>query len=434
MHSLQKQFHEFVKDEELLNESDHVLLAVSGGLDSIVLADLFLNSKWKFGVAHCNFQLRAKESDEDEAYVDSWATQNNRPFHIKHFDLGEGSVQLNARNARYSWFDELAVTYEYSKIAVAHHLNDALETVLINLSRGTGIKGLAGIQPKTEKIIRPLLFATKNQLIEYASENSLQWREDSSNAKSDYDRNLIRHEVIPILQKLNPALLETYRNTFERVQLSNHIIQKKVVEVKSKHLLEKDDLLELGLSWVIEKVDLLVLSELLSEYGFNYSTSKEVYEALGKPGKKFFSNDFILTMDRTSLFIQTNSTKDETELSLDGPGEFNYGSETFSVVERTNENIIFGQAFTAYLDADKIKFPLTIRKWREGDHFVPLGMGGSKKISDLLIDRKIPVALKPNVLVLVSNGEIIWVIEHQLSDRVKLTDTTEKVLEITLSH
>ncbi len=435
MHSLQKQFHDFVQAEELLHEDDHVLLAVSGGLDSMVMADIFLKAGWNFAVAHCNFNLRGEESDGDEEFVRSWAKEHGIALHAKRFDLGGGSVQLKARNARYEWFEKLSSEEGFNKIATAHHLNDSLETVLINLSRGTGVRGFSGIRSKNDKIVRPLLFASKDQLRDYANECSLKWREDSSNLKNDYDRNLLRLEVIPKLEELNPSLINTFRSTSERLHLASELVSSKVAEIKAKYLSVKGATSELKLEWVQTETDLLILSEILAGYGFSYFVSKQVFEALGRSGKQFFANDHVLTIDRDSLFIKQNEATDNDFLQIEGTGVFQFQQFllTISLVDKDDVDFSENES-TAFLDASLATFPMKLRRWEEGDRFTPLGMKGTKKVSDYLVDKKVPLALKNKVLVLQSEDQIVWLAAHQISEKFKIGEKTEKVLRITFAQ
>lgn len=435
MHSLQKQFHDFISNKDLLTEEDCTLVAVSGGLDSMVLADLFLKANLSFAVAHCNFDLRGDESDGDEVLVKRWCEGNGVSLHRKRFELGKGSIQLNARNARYEWFDALCDENKYQKLATAHHLNDSLETTLINLSRGTGIKGIAGIKPRSETTIRPLLFARKSQLEAYAKETSLEWREDSSNSKSDYDRNIIRLHVIPKLEELNPSLTSTFSATSERLALAAQVVSEKVKAIKKQFLSKSGKHLELDVSWTEGNSDLLILSEILSEFGFNYTTCKEVYGALGKPGKVFSSTGFELSIDRKSIFITPVSDASSEGLIIDGYGDFKQERGVLSVKSIEKNAVNFeGPSSTSYLDEDKITFPLTLRSWRQGDKFQPLGMKGSKKVSDYLIDMKVPLAIKNDVLVLLSGDEIVWLVDYQISDKFKISSETESVLRLSLNR
>ncbi len=429
MHSLQKQFHDFIKKQELLNEDDLVLLAVSGGLDSMVMADLFLKSNWRFEVAHCNFNLRGKESDGDEEFVQAWAKENGIQLNVKNFKLGKGSTQINARNARYEWFHELLIEKKLNKVSTAHHLNDSFETSLINLVRGTGVKGLVGMRTQNEKVIRPMLFASKDQLEEYAKENALKWREDSSNQKVDYERNFLRLEVIPKLLELNPSLIHTYQSTSERLEMAAEMISSHVMEVKAKHILVNGSTTELTLDWVETNTDLLILSEILSEYGFSYAISKQIFESLGKPGKQFFTNNLVLSIDRNSLFIKPQEVDAGDLLRIESEGDFHFHETKFRVAFIDKSELNFaGNTEIAFLDADLIHFPLKVRKWRKGDRFTPLGMNDSKKVSDYLIDKKVPLALKDDVLVVQSGDQIAWLVGHQIADGFKISEATRNVL------
>lgn len=429
MHPLQKQFHDEIIEKQLFRKEQKVLLAVSGGVDSMVLAHLLLMGKYSFGIAHCNFGLRGNESDGDEQLVRLWAKKNGITCHIKQFKL-EGSIQLAARNARYEWFYELMKEHQYELVATAHHLNDSLETSLLNLSRGTGIKGLAGISSISGKVVRPLLFATKNELIAYAKEQDILWREDASNEKTDYGRNLIRHEVVPALKKLNPSLDETFKNTVERLQLTNKLLERQVDEVKSRHLKKEDKLWKLEVSWVQDQADLLVLSEIVSEFGFNYVIAKEIYSALTKSGKTFHSERHKLTIDRACVFITKKSEEVSEELLIHDEGYFDIGAISMRVSKEDKSNVVFGEKHCVYLDASKITFPLTIRNWKEGDRFKPLGMSGSKKVSDYLIDNKVPLAVKGSIKVVISNGSIVWLVGHQISEDFKISSETESALKL----
>ena len=433
MHSLQKQVHDFIRKEELLTEDDHTLLAVSGGLDSMVLAHLFLRADLKFSIAHCNFGLRGAESDGDEALVKSWCSENGITLHQKRFELGVGSTQLNARNARYEWFEELCDTHAYSKLGTAHHLNDSLETLLLNLTRGTGPRGMVGIRPKADKTIRPLLFATKSELEAYAKEVSVEWREDASNSAADYDRNRVRLEVIPKLEELNPSLITTFSDTSERLRMGVEILRDEVDRIKKEHLKNNRDLFELDVRWISKSSDLLLLSEILSEFGFNYPTCKEIHTALGHAGKVFYAPSYELSVDRSSVFIKPITSEFRIELVVDGYGGFSFAKGQLSISNVERGSVDFKESSSViYVDEDKVTFPLTIRNWQQGDKFQPLGMLGSKKVSDFLIDKKVPVALKNDTLVLVYGDEIVWLVEHQISEKFKISEDTERVLRMEL--
>ena len=432
MQSLQKQFHDFIHAHHLVKKSEKVLLAVSGGLDSMVMANLFLEEKIPFAVAHCNFGLRGDESEGDEAFVLDWADKNNVNCHVKAFEIEGGSIQLEARNSRYQWFGELAAEHGYDKVATAHHLNDSLETILINLSRGTGIKGIAGIPIKGANTIRPLLFAEKQRLHDYAMDHELEWREDSSNAKSDYDRNLLRHDVVPELLKLNPSLFRSFGLTVERLTYASEIVSRKVDEIKGKYLKEEQSGYRLDLSWIRESSDELILSELLSSFGVNYPTAKEIFEARGKSGKSFPINHWLITMDRNTIFIDKDEVSPNSDLVVNSPGEYNLDIGKLVVEQASKSDISFWELHVGYFDAEKLNFPFEVRRWREGDRFQPLGMTGMKKVSDYLIDEKVPLASKKNMMVIESVNGIAWLVGRRISEAFKISEETGDIIKITL--
>lgn len=431
MQSLQKQFHDFILSNHLTDKSEKVLLAVSGGLDSMVMANLFLAEGISFAIAHCNYGLRGEESDGDEAFVMDWADRHNINCYVKAFDVSDGSIQLEARNVRYQWFGELLSENNFDKIATAHHLNDSLETILINLSRGTGIKGVAGISVKNVNVIRPLLFAHRQQLYDYAMDHELEWREDSSNAKTDYDRNLLRHDVVPELLKLNPSLFKNFGLTTERLVHASNIVDRRVEELKSKFYTEHENGGQLDIQWMNTPSDVLVLSELLGPFGVNYVTAKEIFEAKGKSGKSFPVPDWLITMDRNTIFIDQDTPEEVEEIIVKSEGEYNLNGALIKVQKVTKDEVIFGSSNIAFLDGNKLNYPFLIRSWKNGDKFQPLGMKGEKKVSDYLIDNKVPLADKKGVMVLENGETIAWLVGMRISELFKLSDSTTHIIKIT---
>lgn len=429
MQSLQKQFHDFILANDLVKKDEKVLLAVSGGLDSMVMAHLFLSLEIPFAIAHCNYGLRGEESDGDEAFVMDWADRNNINCYVKAFDI-EGSIQVEARNARYLWFAELMAEHGYAKVATAHHLNDSLETLLINLSRGTGVKGVGGISLKNDYVIRPLLFTEKKKLYDYAMDQGLEWREDSSNSKSDYDRNLIRHDVVPELLKLNPSLFKTFGLTLERLTYASEILDRTVEEIREQFLVE-DSGFQLDLSWIKAPSDELVLAELLAPFGVNYVTAKEIFESRGKSGKSFPVKAWLITMDRSTLFIDKNEEEPSYEVTIESTGEFQLNDAEIVVEHISREDVVFGASHVAHFDLNKLNFPFLIRSWRAGDKFQPLGMIGEKKVSDYLIDEKVPLMAKKEVMVLETGKKIAWVVGRRISEVFKINEDSETVLKVT---
>ncbi|MCG8310431.1 MAG: tRNA lysidine(34) synthetase TilS [Cytophagales bacterium] len=430
----------FIQEQKLFHREEKILLAVSGGVDSMVLLDLFNRAKFNFAIAHCNFMLRGSESDSDQKLVEDTAINLIVPFYRKSFETEKHakskgiSIQMAARHLRRAWFEKLLEEEGYPYIATAHHLNDSIETTLFNLTKGTGISGLKGISPKSECYIRPLMFATRKMIFEYATENNLSWREDRSNQSTRYSRNLIRHKVIPQLKKINPSLEETYSYSMEKIAYADRIYRE-VIDQHKRELLEKTSG---GFRIDIKKIasipdSKIVLFEVLEDFGFNFHQIKNMIISMeGQPGKTFLSHRFRLVIDRRYLYLSTPRFERISELLI--------GKETKSVqkapfeffFERIDESIseFAGDANIAYMDFDKLEFPLKIRAWEPGDRFHPLGMKHKKKLSDFMIDNKIPLNLKDQVLVLLSGNHIVWVVGLRIDDRYKITKQTKRVYKI----
>ncbi|MCK5101318.1 MAG: tRNA lysidine(34) synthetase TilS [Cyclobacteriaceae bacterium] len=434
----------YISEQKLFRPEQQVLLAVSGGIDSMAMAYLFRKAKFNFAIAHCNFQLRGKASDEDQLLVEEMANTYLRPFYLKSFETEEYakkhgiSIQMSARYLRRAWFDELMKNERFDVIATAHHLNDSLETVLFNLVKGTGISGLKGILPKNEKYIRPLMFATRDMIFDFVQANNITWREDSSNSSIKYHRNLIRHKVVPELKKINPKLEDTFSQSLEKISSAERIYKSAVNQQKEK-LIEKT-----GEGVRIEKDRLksieeagIILFEILEEYGFNYHQVKDILLVLDRqPGKSFYSHEWHLVIDRQFLYISKIKKDKLSEAFIEHNTkciEVFKNKLTFEKADpekvefSENKNIVF-------LDFEKLEFPLTIRKWKHGDRFQPLGMKHKKKLSDFMIDEKIPLNLKEQVLALISGENIVWVIGHRIDDRYKITNQTRIAYKISNSY
>jgi len=434
------QLSDFIKKQKLFQPEERILLAVSGGIDSVVMLHLFEKSGYNVAIAHCNFQLRGEASDGDESFVRELAEKCESPLFIQSFDTESYakkhgiSIQMAARDLRRGWFEEILNKDSYSKIATAHHLNDSLETAIFNLAKGTGIAGLQGILPLKGNYIRPLLFATCEMILRYATENELEWREDQSNSSVKYSRNLIRHRVIPELKKINSNLENTFAQSMEKIEGATTIFNNFVGKQRSMILQNKNGIFEIEKSQLthLENAQLL-LFELLEEYGFNYSQVKDILLALdAQPGKVFYSASHQLTIDREKLFLE--SKKDvvddvwdifEDSLTMD----IHTQRLRFEMLEVTNFSIDKNPE-VASLDLDKLQFPLTMRYWKHGDVFFPLGMKHKKKVSDFMIDEKIPVNLKKQTLILRSGEELVWVVGHRIDDRFKITEQTSKIFRI----
>ena len=434
----------YVEEQKLFQPEDKILLAISGGIDSMVMLDLFNRAKLKFAVAHCNFNLRGKDSDDDQKMVEEKAIDLIVPFHMTSFDTRKHakskgiSIQMAARDLRKTWLESLMKVEGYKYIATAHHLNDSLETAIFNLSKGTGISGLKGIIPKSGKDIRPLMFATRKMIDVYASENALVWREDKSNASTKYSRNLIRHKVIPELKKINPSLEETFSHSMEKIAYAEQIFKEGIKQLRDKLLEKSND----GFMMSIEKISALpdsgiILKEVLEEFGFNYRQTRDLLCSIhNQPGKTFFSEKYKIITDRKFIFLSHRQDEFIDEISI---------SKDTSSVCRPSLNISFefidfpvrefkGIEKIAYIDYDKLQFPLKIRKWKHGDRFQPLGMQHKKKLSDFMIDNKIPLNLKEQVFVLLSADKIAWVVGMRIDDRFKVTRQTKSIFKISLEN
>ena len=428
-----------IGQKNLFSPEDRVLLAVSGGIDSMVMLRLFQECQFNIGVAHANFQLRGSESAGDQEFVNAICDKDKVAFFHRKFETeryakeNHLSIQMAARALRYAWFDEVLREQGYDYVATAHHLNDSIETVLLNFTRGTGLEGLDGIASKNGKIIRPLLFATRQEIENYASENSIEWREDRSNADNDYSRNFIRHKIIPLLKEVNPALENAFQDSQEKISGSASLLELGIKSWREKF--EKKDagkvfLKKKGLEGFSDPGGLLW--NLIKSYGFNIDQCNQVIHGIeGQPGKRFSSGNFELVIDRDDLII----TKKEialTEVWIEkGQGEARLGKYVLKITEMgkgkiPNDNTI------ACLDADQLQFPMRWRKWKEGDYFYPLGMTHRKKLSDFLIDQKISIAEKESVTVLESGDQIIWVVGYRIDDRYKMTSPPGAVIHFSL--
>ncbi len=439
--SLSNSFRLFIKEHSDITQKK-ILIAVSGGIDSVVLAHLCYQENIDFGIAHCNFQLREQASEEDEAFVIGLAKTYNVPIFTKKFDVkayveqNKVSTQIAARVLRYEWFNTLLKQHQFDFIATAHHANDQLETILFNLTKGTGIKGIRGILPLANKVVRPLLHAPKGTIQAYAKENELAWREDSSNSSTKYQRNLIRHKVVPVLKSINPSLTANLHFTTERLRMVEQMLNAQLADFESKGVAEKSGVTSIfKISLKKQQAPLLILSEFLQVYGFNFKQAKQLFAEMDRqPGKIFKSHTHELLVDREALLIRPLMEQNLTEsvkilaetkeikvshLTLKCNFEQLYSKEQ---LKRKN-NILT-------VDASLISFPLTVRNWQEGDFFRPFGMKGKKKLSDFLTDQKLNLFEKQKVKVLCTKDDIVWVIGMRPDDRFKVSDNTRKIYTV----
>lgn len=436
-----EQFLTYIHEKNLFAPDDSILLAVSGGMDSVVMSHLFDHARFNFAITHCNFNLRGDESDEDELFVRKLAKKYKVPFYAESFDTAafadteKISIQMAARALRYRWFGQLLQSGKFAYVATAHHVNDVVETVLLNLTRGTGMAGLHGIAPKNGRIVRPLLFTRKEDFYAYVTEHQLVWREDSSNVSTKYQRNLIRHEVIPHLKTINPALETTMQQTIARVSAVERIFEVEIERLRQATIRETEQAVYIDTVLLQGEAEPVIkLCELLKPYFFSYGQTQEIWQSIdGEPGKQFHSPTHTLVKDRTELVITARRLDDFMSLPIEAGQEtvqtddFQLQLQTFPA---TNYRIP-GSPDVAALDAQLLQFPLKLRKWKPGDWFCPLGMDNKKKISDFLIDEKVPLNLKDQVRVVISGQSLVWIIGYRIDNRFKITPKTEHILQIT---
>jgi tRNA(Ile)-lysidine synthetase, N-terminal domain/tRNA(Ile)-lysidine synthetase, C-terminal domain len=440
-----KSVQQYIENQQLITKTGKIIVGVSGGGDSVALLHILYSLGYECIVAHCNFHLRGEESQRDEQFVINLAKKYN--FVLKKIDFDTKkiaaeqkiSIEMAARNLRYEWFENLRKEFDAQAIAVAHHADDNIETLLINLTRGTGLKGLTGIPVKNGYVIRPLLQNTQQEIYNYLKNNNLQFVEDSTNNSMDYMRNRFRHEIIPALEKINPSVCKTLNENIARFTEIENFYLDKIEEVKNQIVKTIDDK---NLQIVIDIKQLLnhknhkiILYEILSDYGFNADTIDKIESCLKKnSGQIFYSEKYKLLHDRDLLvvsqkeyftketfFIQENDSNIKEPVSL-----------SIKKYDFTNNFEIKRSENCAIFDAEKLTFPLEIRHWKEGDSFVPFGMKGRKKLSDFFIDKKISRFDKEKIHILVSGEEVLWVMGLRSSDSFKITPKTKKILEITL--
>lgn len=432
------QFKEFIKKEKLFNAKHKILVAVSGGMDSVCMAHLFHKAGFDFGIAHCNFQLRGTESDEDEKFVSQLSKRFQAPYHIKKFDTQayvkkyKVSVQMAARELRYSWFEKIRVKNSYDYIAVAHHQDDEIETFFINLIRGTGIAGLHGIKAKAENIVRPLMFAGRKEIEEFVKKNNILFREDSSNNSLKYLRNKIRHKLIPMIKELNPDIENAVKSGIQRIRQMEAVFREIVEEKKKEIVKQEGSLVRFDIKKLLSLPhNELFLFEFLKPYHFSGDIIGQISKGLkGTSGKIFNSFTHRLVKDRMHLILSPLRAANEDKKfvipenikKIDNPLQLKFKklniSKNFEVMKDSN---------MAMLDFDKLSFPLMLRKWQRGDYFYPFGMKGKKKLSDFFTDNKFSLLDKENTWLLCDGDDIVWIAGYRIDNRYRITCKTKRV-------
>jgi tRNA(Ile)-lysidine synthase len=434
-------FIQHIASRRLILANERVLVAVSGGVDSIVLAHLFAQAPIPFSIAHCNFQLRGHESDMDEQFVTDLAAKYSADIHCRAFDTSDYaaqrgiSIQLAARELRYAWFTELVDSGTVDVVATAHHADDNIETAMMNFFRGTGISGLRGMRERSGYIIRPLLSFRKSELLAYANANDLRWREDSSNAGVKYTRNFFRNKLIPAVSEAYPEAETNVLRNIERFRDVESIYRQAMDRIIRKTLIHSGPELFIPINKIITVPErATILFEIISKYGF---TSGQLHDALSLmhagEGRYIESSTYRIIKDRHRLLIAPKAKSDDNFFMIDEETTgvaFPSGQLSVRLVSGTNE--IEKDNNVAMIDRSQLKYPLILRRKRAGDYFYPLGMKKKKKISRFLIDKKLSAPQKENVWVLESDRRIVWVVGHRIDDRFKVTEKSREVLMIRL--
>ena len=420
----------------LLNKK--LLLATSGGLDSMVMAHLFKDLQFDIAIAHCNFQLRGVDSFKDQKFVQDFADENEIPVNITQFDTQafaadyKLSTQVAARDLRYNWFYELLQEEGYDYVLTAHHADDNLETFLINLSRGTGLEGLTGIPEENGSIVRPLLHFTRAEILEYAKENNITWREDASNASDKYLRNKIRHHLVPLLQEINPNFMEAFQKTQSYLQESAGLVEDASIMVYQQVAKQEEDSITFDLNQLKKLPNYnAYLYQWLNEFGF--TAWNDVYDLVDAvSGKQIFASNFRLLKNRDSLILSKILVEDEV-----GTYFIAKEQQEISIPLKLTFKSVANPAFESnkiiFVDGDKLQYPLELKRWQEGDSFQPFGMGGkSKKLSKFFKDEKLSLLEKEQCWLLWSANTLVWIIGLRQDERFKITENTTNILKIEL--
>lgn len=417
--------------------SKKILLAVSGGIDSMVLVDLFRKSELNIAIAHCNFKLRNVASDLDQNFVQNYCKEHTIPFFTTSFDTAafandfKLSTQIAARKLRYEYFYELIASENFDFVATAHHLDDSIETFLINLSRGTGIDGLVGIPLQNDKIIRPLLDFSRSEIENYAAENKIEWREDASNATDYYIRNKIRHHLTPILREINPSFSNSFQQTLHNLQQAKSLIDDASRIVYKKVVEDELDFKKINIQELKQLPNYKAyLYQWLQPLGF--TAWDDIYNlAEAETGKQIFSEKYQLLKNRNFLIIAPKNKGIDFELRINkGTSEVNFHIKLlFCKISKP----FYSTNKTIFVDDEKLSYPLTLRRWKTGDIFYPLGMEGKcKKVSKFFKDEKMSRIEKENTWLLCSGTDIVWIVGKRADDRFKINNTTNNILQIDL--
>ena len=435
-----EKFIAFIKKENLFQPKDRLLLAVSGGVDSVVLCHLCKQADYDFVIAHCNFQLRGEESERDEQFVERLAEIYNVPFFLKKFNTidiaatTKKSIEETARNLRYNWFEEIRIENDFNYIVAAHHADDNIETVLMNFFRGTGIKGLRGILPKQGKIIRPLLFARRNELETFVTNNNLSFVTDHTNAQNEYTRNYFRNTILPLVSQTFPEARENILKNIQRFAETEKLYQQSIDVHVKKLTVYKGNEVHIPVLKLIKTEPLTtVIYEICKEYGFTAHQVEEIIALLkSETGKYIQSTTHRIIKNRNWLIIAPVETAMAQNILIEEKDKkIVFKAGQLQIEKQDAEKVqLVADGSIAMLDEAEITFPLLLRKWKQGDYFYPLGMKKKKKINRFFTDQKLSVTQKENTWVLEMNKKIIWIVGMRIDDRFKITPATKKIVKI----
>ena len=424
----------YIDHHNLLKPESKIIVGLSGGADSVVLLYILHNLGYTCLAAHCNFHLRGEESDRDERFAAGFAASLNLPFFKQDFDtrfvakeLGI-SIEMAARNLRYQWFAELQENQQANAIAVAHHRDDNVETLLLNLIRGTGIKGLTGMQPQTGCLIRPLLCVSKKEILQYVQTENLPFITDSSNEQDEWFRNKIRLQVIPLLETINPSVREAIIQTMDNLSETAKIYDEEIIKAIQAVYNPDNGSISIPLLKTFPSPE-SILFELLKKYGFGKEVIREIHSAMdAQSGKIFYAPDYYVVKDRNNFLLSPIIQKEEKEYRIQADETIVEFPVRMEISLRTNETSagIDRNTHTACLDYDKLRFPLTLRKWKTGDKFMPLGMKNFQKLSDFFSNHKFSKIQKEKTWILTSGKEIVWVVNYRIDERFKVNNSTKK--------
>jgi len=432
-----ERFKSYIKENKLESEKP-ILIGASGGRDSMVLCHLYLLTNIPFAIAHCNFNLREEESTGDETFVRNWAKTHQIRIHVKSFDTidyaekNSISIQMAARELRVNWFKNICIENNYKYYATAHHQDDAIETYFINQIRGTGLAGLHGILPKQGQLIHPMLFCNKSDITQFAQSNKISWRDDSSNNRTKYLRNKVRHQLIPLLKEINPNISTILLENMRRLKSSEDLYRVKIEELKDAIVDVYDNKTSIDINQLkmIPQKE-LVLFEIMNSYGFNYTQISQILKTSETESGSFIDSGSHILLKNRDLLILKEKNETTNEIWRIEKGADSIQNPIFLQFTYKDHFKIVGDEFLGQFDYQKLEFPLFLRKWKEGDFFYPLGMKGKKKLlSDYFIDEKLSLIEKKETWILCSGKNIVWIIGKRIDDRYKITNKTQQVLEI----